>query len=116
MITCFYIKSVAQSACHWPVCEERKEKDSEEKMAMKVFALGKEGKERMARKGREAQRGKDSEERTARKEGKDSEERTARKGWRVKEGKDSEERKERIARKGQQEKDGEERKDFLIRS
>ena len=63
-------------------------------MAMKVFALGKEGKERMARKGREGQRGKDNEERKARKgregqrgkEGKDSEKRTARKVWRRKEG------------------------------
>ena len=42
-------------------------------MAMKVFASGKEGKERMARKGRE-----DSEERMARKGREDSEERTAR--------------------------------------
>ena len=70
------------------VCEGRKRwrvkegKDSEERMAMEVFALGKEGKERMEWKGREGQQGK---------EGKDSKKRPQRR-------KDGEERKDFLIR------------------
>ena len=73
---------------------QRKEgQDGEERMAMKVFALGK---ERMSNKGREGQRVKDGDESLCFRKGK--------------KGKDGEERKGRTARKGQRGKEGEEKK------